>query len=353
MKQFTLILLILLFTAAHGQKTVENKLDDISTAVNKGLYPNVEGLVITKNGKPIYEKYFHGFKKDSLHDSRSAFKSVAGLLAGIAIDKGFIKNVNEKVYSFFPEYKPYGNWNVLKDSMTVENLLEMKSGFDCEEWNGDKDCEDEMQNTQDWIKFCLDLPLKNKPGSQWDYTSINAMLLGGIIAHSSKMTVSDFADKYLFKPLGITSYKWTKDPLGHETAAGSFYISTNDMNKIGQLVLNDGVFNGKRIVSKKWIKAMTEKRHKIENFSNVGISKNKIAIPQPAYYGYTWYNEEVKTENFKYNIVFASGNGGQYIMVVKDLNLVVSFTGKSYNSSKSKLPFDILTSYVLPYFDKQ
>lgn len=354
MKQIaTLILLIIFFTPAHGQKTAKNKLDDLSIAVNKGAYPNLEGLIITKNGKPIYEKYFHGFSKDTLHDTRSAFKSVAGILVGIAIDKGFIKNVNEKVYLFFPEYKPYGNWNILKDSMTIEHLLEMKSGFDCEEWNGDKDCEDEMQTKQDWIKFCLDLPLKNKPGSQWDYTSINAMLLGGIIAHASHMTVSDFADMYLFKPLDITNYRWTKDPMGHETSAGSFYISTRDMNKIGQLVLNDGVFNGKRIVSRKWIKVMTEKRHKIEDFSNVRISKNKTAIPQPTYYGYTWYNEEVKTEQFKYNIVFASGNGGQYIMVIRDLNLIVSFTGNSYNSSKSKLPFDILINYILPYFDQK
>lgn len=354
MKQIaSLIILILFFATANGQKIAKNKLDDISFEVNKGTYPNLEGLIITQNGKPIYEKYFHGFLKDSLHDTRSAFKSVAGILIGIAIDKGFIKNVNEKVYSFFPDYKPYGNWNVLKDSMTIEHLLEMKSGFDCEEWNGDKDCEDDMETKQDWIKFCLDLPLKNKPGSQWDYTSINAMLLGGIIAHTSHMTVSDFADMYLFKPLGINNYRWTKDPMGHETSAGSFYISTRDMNKIGQLVLNDGVFDRERIVSKKWIRVMTEKRHKIEDFSNVRISKNKTAIPQPTYYCYTWYNEEVKTEKFKYNIVFASGNGGQYIMVVRDLNLVVSFTGNSYNSSKSKLPFDLLTNYILPYFDQK
>jgi CubicO group peptidase (beta-lactamase class C family) len=354
MNQFnTLILLMLFFSTAYGQKTATNKLEDLSIAVKNGAYPNLEGLMITRNGKRIYENYFNGFGKDSLHDTRSAFKSVAGILIGIAIDRGFIKNVDEKVYSFFPEYRPYGNWDTLKDSMTIENLLEMKSGFDCEEWNGGKDCEDEMQTKQDWIKFCLDLPLKNKPGTRWDYTSINAMLLGGIIAHASHMTVSDFADMYLFKPLGITKYRWTKDSMGHETTAGSFYVSSGDLNKIGQLVLSDGVFNGKRIVSKKWIRVMTEKRHKIEDFSNVKISKNSAAIPQPTYYAYTWYNEEVKTENFAYNIAFASGNGGQYIMVVRELNLVISFNGNSYNSSKSKLPFDIMIKYILPALDQK
>jgi CubicO group peptidase (beta-lactamase class C family) len=349
----SLIVIALFYSSSNAQQNSVNLLDSISIAVKNDAYPNLEGVIITQRDKLVFEEYFHGFGKDSLHDTRSAFKSVAGILIGIAIDKGFIKNVHEKVYSFFPEYKPFGNWNILKDSMTIEHLLEMKSGFDCEEWNGDKDCEDDMETTQDWIRFCLDLPLKNKPGTHWDYTSINAMLLGGIIAHATHMTVSDFADIYLFKPLGITNYRWTKDPLGHETSAGSFFISTRNMNKIGQLVLHDGVFNGKRIVPKNWIKNMTERRHKIEDFSNVSISKNKTAIPQPTYYGYTWYNEEVKTKKLKYNIVFASGNGGQYIMVVKDLQLVVTFTGNSYNSSKSKLPFDILINYILPYFDKR
>jgi CubicO group peptidase (beta-lactamase class C family) len=226
----TLGLLVVLYSTANTQKIPVNLLDSISVAGNNGFYPNLEGVTITQGSKLVYENYFHRLGKDSLHDTRSAFKSVTGILVGIAIDKGFIKNVSEKVYTFFPEYKPYGNRDVLKDSMTIGHLLEMKSGFDCEEWDGTKDCEDEMETEQDWIKFCLDLPIKNKPGTHWDYTSINAMLLGGIIAHASQMTVADFADKYLFKPLGITSYKWTKDPLGHETTAGSFYISPKDMN---------------------------------------------------------------------------------------------------------------------------
>jgi CubicO group peptidase (beta-lactamase class C family) len=349
----TLIVLMIGFTNGHAQKIANNKLEGIVNAIKNGDYPNLEGLVISQNGQLTYEEYFHGFKKDSLHDTRSAFKSVAGILIGIAIDKGFIKSVDDKVYSFFPQYKPYLNANVLKDSMTIEHLLEMKSGFDCEEWNGDKDCEDDMQTKQDWIRFCLDLPLKNKPGSQWDYTSINAMLLGGIISRASNMTVSDFADLYLFKPLGISNYRWTKDPMGHETSAGSFFISTKDMHKIAQLVLENGKNKGKRIVSQNWIKVMTEKRHMIEDFSNVRISKNKIAIPQPTYYGYTWYNEEIRTSEFKYNVVFASGNGGQYLMVVRDLDLAISFSGNSYNSSKSKLPFDILVKYILPYFKQK
>lgn len=350
MKPVVLLFLLLFVSAsAKAQPKPTTLLDSLLIAANNGTYPNLEGITISQGGMHT-EAYFHGFTKDSLHDTRSAFKSVTGLLIGIAIDKGFVKSVNEKVYAFFPEYKPYQNWTGVKDSMTIAHLLAMKSGFDCEEWEGAKDCEDEMSLTHDWIRFCLDLPLKNKPGTQWDYTSINAMLLGGILAHATHMSVTEFADRYLFKPLGITRYRWTQDPAGHEMTAGSFYLSPRDMNKIGQLVLHDGVYQNTRIVSQQWIQAMTRPLTKIENFSNVQISKNKTATPQPTYYGYTWYNEKIQTPRFTYNVVFASGNGGQYIMVIKDLDLVVTFTGNSYQSWKSKLPFDILIHYILPHF---
>jgi len=348
MKEFCLIVFLFLLHLKAISQLEKTRFDSISINARNGTYNNVDGIVISRYGKTIFQDYFHEYTKDSLHDSRSAFKSITGILVGIAIDKGYIKNVQQKVYKFFPDYKRPANWDKRKDSMTIEHLLEMKSGFDCEEWNGTKDCEAEMGNTRDWIKFCLDLNLKNKPGSKWDYTSINAMLLGGIIANASHMTVSQFADRFLFKPLGIKRYIWTKDSLGHELTAGNFFILPDDMIKIGELVLNNGIYQKKRIVSSKWIRMMTAKLTEIENFSNVRISKNKEAIPQPTYYGYTWYNEKIVTRQLSYNVVFASGNGGQYIMIVRDINLVVVFTGNSYNSSKSKLPFDIMIRYILP-----
>lgn len=349
-KKLTLLSFIFLFSFIAKAQSGLTKLDSIDISVKNGIYPNLDAVIISQHKKIVFQSYYNAQNKDSLHDTRSAFKSITATLIGIAIDKGFIKSVNQKVYDFFPNYQKPRIWDKRKDSLTIENLLTMKTGFNCEEWSGDKDCEDEMEASKDWIKFCLDLDFKNSPGSKWDYTSINAMILGGIIANSSRMSVSEFAEKYLFNSLKITKYRWTKDPLGHETTAGSFYILPTDMLKIGELILNNGIYNGKRIVSAKWVEQMTQKITLIEEFSNVRISKNKQAIPQPTYYGYMWYNEQVKTEKLNYNLIFASGNGGQYIMVVKELDLVVVFTGNSYNSSKSKLPFDVMIKYVLPTF---
>jgi len=350
MNKYLVFVFLFLFQSESKSQSLFPKLDSITITAINGTYPNIDAVVISQYDEIIFQSYFNKFTKDSLHDTRSAFKSITGILIGIAIDKGYIKSAKEKVYKFFPDYKKPIHWDKRKDSLTIEHLLEMRSGFDCEEWNGTKDCESEMGNTNDWIKFCLDMELKSSPGSEWNYTSINTMILGGIIAKASHMTVSAFADKYFFKPLGITQYIWTKDPLGHELTSGNFYMLPADMIKIGKVVMNNGLYKWKRIVSDKWIKQITKRITEINGFSNVRISKNKTAAPQPTYYGYTWYNEAVKTDKFNYNIVFASGNGGQYIMLVKELGLVVAFTGNSYNSAKSKLPFDIMIKYVLPAF---
>lgn len=324
-------------------------LDNLTTDLVQGKYNNIDGIILSQNGKVFYEKYFNHYHKDSLHDSRSAFKSITSLLIGIATDKGYIKNVQEKVYPFFNDYNRAVNWDERKNNMTVQHLLEMKSGYDCEEWNGTKDCESEMENSKDWIQFSLDLPLAEYPGEKWSYTSTNAMVLSGILSMSSKMTVTEFADKFLFQPLDITKYRWTKDPSGQEMTAGSFYVLPKDFLKIGEMVLNNGKYKNQTIVSNNWIAESTNAKTEIKDFSNVKISKTNLAIPQPTYYGYGWYNEKIKTDKYSYDLIFASGNGGQYIMIIKELNLVAVFTGNSYNSSKSKLPFEILVKYILPY----
>lgn len=327
--------------------------DTTMLAIEKGKYPNIDGIVVAQHNKIIYEHYFNGLTEKSLHDTRSSFKSITSLLMGIAIDKGYVKSVNEKVYTFFPQYHSFKNLEHNKLDMTIRDLLEMKAGFDCEEWNSTKDCEDEMELTKDWLKFSLDLPMAHKPGTFWAYNSSAPMIVGGIIESASKMPLDTFAEIFLFKPLGITDYRWTKDPVGHFMTAGSFYMKPIDMQKIGQLVLNKGVWQNKQIISKKWIDESTKPITKIEDFSNVRISKAKNVLPQPTYYGYYWYNEKMVTDQFSYNVVFSSGNGGQYFMSIADLDMVVVFTGNSFGSWKSKLPFEVLIKNILPYVRKK
>jgi len=331
-------------------KAGQRLLDSMTVAVDKNVYTNIHSILISKGGKLVYEHYFNGWERDSLHDARSSFKSVTSLLTGIAIDKAFISNVHQKVYSFFPDYVSFSNFDNRKKEMTIKNLLEMKSGFDCEEFNGGKDCEDEMTKTNDWLKFSLDLPMKHSPGTVWAYTSCNPMIIGGIISHTAKMSIMDFAKKYLFEPMGIHNYRWTVDPSGHGTTAGSFYIRPVDMLKLGELVRQNGKYHGRQIVSASWLKESTQPITPIPDFSFVKLSGSTKAVPQPTYYGYYWYTETVKTKTYQENVLFASGNGGQYIMIIKNLDLVIVFTQGNYNSSRAKRAFDILAKYILPVY---
>lgn len=353
MKRFLLSALLSAWGGlAYGQGlAAQQLLDSLTSAIKTSRYPRIDAVLISRRGSLVYERYAGRYSADSLHDSRSAFKSITSLLVGIAIDKGFIKSVNQPVYDFFPAYRPFQHWDQRKAAMTLQDLLKMESGFACEEFNGTQDCEESMAAAPDWVKFSLDLPMAQAPGMQWAYTSANPMILGGVIAQATHMSIMEFADRYLFKPLGIEHYRWTTDPAGHGMTAGSFFIRPADMLKIGQLVANHGRWHGQRVVSARWIKEATAPLTPIPNFSFVGSARIKAAQPQPTYYGYYWYREHLRTPTINREVLFASGNGGQYIMLIESLHLVVVFTGSNYGSWKAKLPFEALAKYIIPAFE--
>jgi CubicO group peptidase (beta-lactamase class C family) len=132
--------------------------------------------------------------------------------------------------------------------------------------------------------------------------------------------------------------------------AGSFYMLPADMMKIGEMICQKGIWNGQRIVSADWLEKSTAAPVPIPDFSFVQFSKSAIAIPQPTFYGYYWYREDIKTNAFHENVLFASGNGGQYIMLIERLGIVVVFTQGNYNSWKAKRAFDLLARFIVPAF---
>lgn len=195
--------------------------------------------------------------------------------------------------------------------------------------------------------------MKYKPGEVWSYTSVDPMILSGVISKASGMTTMEFAEQYLFKPIGITDYKWTVDPAGNGMTAGSFYIHPLDMVKLGQLVKNNGVWKGKQVISKRWISQSALCDIPIPDFSNAKSSRSQLLIPQPTFYGFYWYREVLKTKDIQQDLLFASGNGGQFIFILRDLDLTVVFTQGNYKSFKGKQAFEILAKYIVPGFAKK
>ncbi len=329
----------------QGQQPIKSKLRDLKEAMATNKYPNIDGIVVARNNKILIEEYFNGFERDSLHETRSSHKSITSLLAGIAIDQGLFK-VDDEIHKFFAEWKndPRGN-------ITVKDLLEMKSGLACEGFfDIGPDCESEMWETDDWLGYIFDIPLRYEPGLKWEYTSMEPELVGLIISRTSNMTIMEFAKKHLFEPLGIEHYEWLITPDGRGYSAGSFYMKPLDMLKIAQLVLNEGNWKGQQIVSKKWLDESTHCQTKVE-MSFLYWAGTKDAKYMSAKYGYFWYRELLQYGDIKTEALFSSGNGGQYMMVLEDYDTAIAFTGSNFGNWRGKLPFDILLRYIIPMIE--
>jgi CubicO group peptidase (beta-lactamase class C family) len=310
----------------------------LSTMMRKiinGTYPNIHSVIIIKDGKLVFEEYFYEYNRDSLQELRSASKSFVSALTGIAIDKGYIKSVHDPVLPFFPEYnvKDAGT----KKNITVEHLLANQSGLDCDYAN-EKSAGNEitMDYSDDWVKFTLDLPVIDTPGGRGMYCSGNPITLGRIIEKTTKQALPDFANQYLFQPLGIRDFKWRFKP--DQSSAETYcqlYLSPRNMAKFGQLYLQKGAWNGKQVVSADWVKASFDKHSIVQNVN----------------YGYLWWLKYLDADGVRYNGKAAQGNGGQKIYIWEEQNMVTVITGGNYNTTS---PSDeLIRKYILPAFNKK
>jgi CubicO group peptidase (beta-lactamase class C family) len=193
-----------------------------------------------------------------------------------------------------------------------------------------------MYAQTDWVKFYLNLQAVTAPGTVTRYCTGNPVALGRVIAVASKKTIPVFANEFLFGPLNIRSANWANFDNGAQTdTGGHIQMRPRDMVKLGQLALNKGLWNGAQLVSTAWIDESTRQH---TSFSN-GSTRNG--------YGYLWWHNVEHVNGKSYDMFYADGNGGQYIMVVPELDIVAVFTGENYNSRKADLPFQILDLYIL------
>jgi CubicO group peptidase (beta-lactamase class C family) len=307
----------------------EALITQVTDLITREEYKRIDGLLILRNNKLIYENYFHGYTSDVLHNMFSVGKSITSILVGIAIEKGFISSVNAPITQLLPEYQSYKNPDSRKDQITIEHLLNMTSGLDCDDWT--QSTETQMQQSNDWIKFTLDLPLVNNPGSKGSYCTGCAVTLGRIIENKSGLSLEAFANKYLFEPLNITQYKWHTMPDGKSSGGGLFFLRPRDMAKIGLLMINNGNLNGKQIVSAQWVQQSGQKNVKLQGpFDG---------------YGYLWWKQAFTGSIETY---FADGNGGQQLFIVPSKDLVIVFTGGNQNTGVGLQNFQIINNFLLP-----
>lgn len=321
---------IILITLLSLQLSAQSSLSPLDNAIIKTenrietssipSFRNLESFMVWHAGEYKHINYYNGLSGEALHQVQSQTKSVVSLLMGIAIDKGFIKDEYESVSTFFPEY--FTKEDSLKSLITIRDLLTMSAGFDWEEmlpFNDQRNNNIQMNYSVSYLNYVLARPMVQRPFTQFKYNSGSPMIVAGIIEKAARMTVDRFAEKYLFKPLKISEYRWLKDSTGLCHAGGGLFLKPEDMVKIGVLVLNGGKWEGKSIISEEWIKKSFQSIFQT-TFSDFS-------------YGYFWWIKDINVTDIKTTkVVSAQGAGGQYMYILPEYDLIVAFTENNFGT---------------------
>lgn len=284
-------------------------------------YP-INAEVIVKDGVIVDEYYKEGYDQNSVFTLQSTSKSITSALIGIAIDKGYIEGVNVPISTYFPQILESGS--EYKSQITIWNLLTHTTGLDASDtanW-------DEWLASDNWVNYVLERPATSRPGTVFSYFTGNTHLLSAILQQATGMTALEFGRQYLFGPLDIESAECSTDPQGISDGGNGFALNIYNMAKIGELYLNNGVWNGEQIISSQWIQDSTRLQFDRSSGS--------------ADYGYQWWVRTFGDNN--YPAYFAQGHFGQYIFVVPDIDLVVAIT--SHYEGSSSIYWRIMNNIV-------
>jgi len=281
----------------------------------------VHSMHIARNGYLVTEVYFYPYDGSTVHDIASVTKSVTSVLVGAAINKGLIRDEYVLVKDFFPEYDSFFK-NTPKEHLTIKDLVTMTSGLELVNSDPTRSIFAEatlfgMFTEDDWLEYILDLPSVYEPGMHFGYNSCNFHLLSMIISRATGMRMADFARENLFKPLGINDFVWPEDPKGNSHGWGDLKLHPRDMAKLGYLLINNGVWEGKQLIGPDWV--AKSRQHQVD----VPGPPGDIHID----YSYGWWVISGKLQG----IYEANGRGGQHIIIWPEQNIIIVFTGGGFD----------------------
>ncbi|NAY91104.1 serine hydrolase [Muricauda sp. JGD-17] len=308
-RTFPFLLITIIFIVSSCKEVKKEK--SIETAASEKVIPTddfIFSTLISKNGEIVFQEYYNGKTIDSLCDVQSLTKGLMSILIGIAIDKEYIKDVDEPIVKYFPnEFKNLTDTK--KNTITIKHLLNQTSGLS---WKGYLEHE-EWLNNEDPISFVLKKDLENNPGEKYNYNSGATHLLSVIISRVSGKSTLEFANEFLFDDLNIYSTNWQKRNKGYYDGSGlGLKMKPIDLMKIGQLLEKNGDWNGLQLVSKEWIQKMFDENEK--SSTEWGLKNSK--------HGFCWYQSEFKRNKIDYGM----GYGGQFIIMIPDKELIIVTT---------------------------
>ena len=298
--------------------------------------PDVHAFLIAHNGKLVVEEYFHGHDRESAHDTRSASKSLTTVLVGAAMHAGEPVSLDHRMVK--DATNP-------KHDITLEHLATMSSGLDCDDWNSDSaGGEDRMQSeVEDWYGFTRSLSVVHPAGANPAYCSGGMNLVGEMLALATGKSLMRLFSDYIADPLSLEHYYLNLSPTGQPYMGGGIRWRARDFLKLGQLVLDEGVWNGERILD--------------VDFARLLITP-RFPLGTEGEYALGWWVRDYAIGSRKLRAFFAGGNGGQILMGFPELDLVVLFYGGNYGSSgtfaaqRTFIPESILPAFLEPLDDQ-
>ena len=307
------------------------RVSTLISGISSGRFGAIDGVVVVRYGYVVVEKY-NGWSPTAAHTLQSVTKSVTSLLFGIAAQNGGL-DLDRPVLDVFDEYANVSNADSRKRALTLRHLLSMRTSMDFWEQPYPGSPLDQLNRSSgDWVKFVLDRPMTGEPGTEWAYNSGAPIVICGVLRKTTGESVTDFARRTLFGPIGITNESWVRSPFdGLPHCGGGLYLKPTDLARIGYLVLRRGRWGSQQIVPESWITASTTPYSRDVFFGAYGSD-----------YGYFWWLFPSTPGAADDDVITASGSGGQWLFVVPKLDLVVAV------AASNGAGLDLLYDGVLP-----
>ncbi|MFG1687090.1 serine hydrolase domain-containing protein [Nonomuraea sp. NPDC049269] len=281
--------------------------------------------LVIRHDRLVTERYFHGSGAQRSNNIHSASKSVLQALVHIAIAKGYIGSLDDPVVGYLPEY--FGNASPDKKKITLRHMLTMRSGLD---WTEDS-TESQVEKASDWVQAILGRPLVSVPGTAYNYSTGNTHVVSAVLQKATHMGTCQFAQQYLFGPMGITAEHWGRDPRGVFSGGYNLYLTPREMAKFGLLYLHDGKWGGESLVPQSAVQAAQARTTQVDDTFA---------------YAEGWWRQTISGRS----TYFAWGYGGQFVYVIPSADIVLVTSENTGNNSINK-EIDsraFLRDYLLP-----